>query len=132
MAEERRRLSTKSFHFRLNNCLESNGFKPVSTTTSRKWLTTELRFRRHNHTQGVYFDEHDRADVQEYLHAELIQDALMLTWKAGARIARVLYTGDSRATKFWNQLEEKRRPEEGIYERLQESLLILSTRERHH
>ena len=68
MLDERRRTSAAKFLVVLNQYLENNGFATVSPRTARKWLTRDLGFRRHNRKKGVYFDGHDRPDVQQYLH----------------------------------------------------------------
>ena len=70
--DSRRRTSASSLHWWLNDYLVKNGFDKVSARTSRKWLTVDLGFRRHNRKKGIYFDGHDREDVQNYLHGVYI------------------------------------------------------------
>jgi hypothetical protein len=88
MLNERRRTSASSFHWWLNRYLVSSGFNKVSARTSRKWLTIDFMMRRHNRKKGVYYDGHDREDVQDYLHKVYIPalDAL--------EARRVQYIGD--------------------------------------
>ena len=72
LLDERRRTSASFFHRWLNDYLVQHGFDPVSKRTSRKWLTNDLGFLRHSRKKGVYFDGHDREDVQKYLHETYI------------------------------------------------------------
>lgn len=103
MLDSCRRTSARSFHDWLSNYLESSGFSPCSERTSRKWLTRDLGFRRHNRGKGVYFDGHDREDVQKYLH----EHYLVTLSSLDARSRK--YDGDEMEVEF--QPEERALPE---------------------
>ena len=65
--DERRRTTPAAFTFWLNNYLEGNGFHRIKQNTARKWMI-KLGFVKQSRKNGVYYDGHDRPDVQHYLH----------------------------------------------------------------
>jgi hypothetical protein len=71
MLDNRRRTSASNFHSWLSEYLTAQGFTTVGRETSRAWLK-ELGFKRINRKKGMYYDGHDRPDVQHYLHQEYL------------------------------------------------------------
>ncbi|CEO99941.1 hypothetical protein PBRA_007675 [Plasmodiophora brassicae] len=94
MLDDRRRTSVRQFHEWLNQHLEHHGSQMVTERTSRKSLTIDLGFRRHSRKKGVYYDGHDREDVQQYLHDMYIP---ALEW-VDSRCRK--YDGDTMEVEF--------------------------------
>lgn len=69
--DERRRTCPAAFAHWLNQYLVNNGFSTVTTATARAWMKL-LGFKKQHHKKGVYYDGHDREDVQDFLHKEFI------------------------------------------------------------
>lgn len=65
--DERRRTCPAAFLFWIKDNLESNGLSTIKQNTARKWML-QLGFVKQSRKKGVYYDGHDRPDVQQYLH----------------------------------------------------------------
>jgi hypothetical protein len=69
--DSHRRIQPILFNKWLIDYLPANGFDIVSVQTSRKWLI-ELGFKKQTRKKGVYYDGHDREDVQTFLHQQYL------------------------------------------------------------